>query len=126
MARALGAGAKFSIVYGYVNSLEIGEIMVINVPVYIRHFYDETNPVDGYLGIAAINHMVTSVDYGNMKLTLDRQQKNQETPQSTATPNPSAGMVTTPPTINIPIRTTASGFLSGEVLIDVFTTPLNF
>src|SRR5437764_15037689 len=113
MARALGAGAKFSIVYGYVNSLEIGEIMVINVPVYIRHFYDETNPVDGYLGIAAINHMVTSVDYGNMKLTLDRQRKDQETHQSTATPNPipNAVMVATSHAINIPIRTTASELL---------------
>ena len=128
MARAVGGGGKFEIVYGYLNSLEIGEIKVTNVPVYIRHFYDETNPVDGYLGIAAINHMVTSVDYGSMKLTLDRQRKDQETPQSTATPNPNpnAVMVATSPAINIPIRTTASGFLSGEVLIDGFTKPMNF
>ena len=43
-----------------------------------------------------------------------------------ATPNPNPAMVATPPTINIPIRTTASGFLSGEVLIDGFTKPMNF
>src|SRR2546423_1003617 len=126
MARAVGGGGKFEIVYGYLNSLEIGEIKVTKVPVYIRHFYDETNPVDGYLGIAAINRMLTSVDYGNMKLTLDRQRKDQDTPQSTATPNPNPAMIATPPTINIPIRTTASGFLSGEVLIDGFTKPMNF
>jgi predicted aspartyl protease/cytochrome c-type biogenesis protein CcmH/NrfG len=125
-ARAVGGGGKFEIVYGYLNSLDIGEIRVTKIPVYIRHFYDETNPVDGYLGIAAINHMVTSVDYGNMKLTLDRQRKDQETPQSTATPNPNAGSVATSPAINIPIRTTASGFLSGEVLVDGFIKPMNF
>ena len=126
LARAVGGGGKFEIVYGYLNSLEIGEIKVSKVPVYIRHFYDETNPVDGYLGIAAINHMVTSVDYGSMKLTLDRRRKEQATLQSTTTPSPNAGAVVTSPTINIPIRTTASGFLSGEVLIDGFTKPMNF
>jgi predicted aspartyl protease/Flp pilus assembly protein TadD len=124
-ARAVGGGGKFEIVYGYLNSIEIGEIKVTNVPVYIRHFYDETNPVDGYLGIAAINHMVTSVDYGSMKLTLDRQRK-EETSQPTTTTEPNAGTVATSPAINIPIRTTASGFLSGEVLIDGFAKPMNF
>ena len=126
LARAVGGGGKFEIVYGYLNSIEIGEIKVTKVPVYIRHFYDETNPVDGYLGIAAINHMVTSVDYGNMKLTLDRRRLDQEIPQNTAAPNPGAGTVATSPAINIPIRTTASGFLSGEVLVDGFTKPMNF
>jgi predicted aspartyl protease/thioredoxin-like negative regulator of GroEL len=126
LARAVGGGGKFEIVYGYLNSIEIGEIKVTKVPVYIRHFYDETNPVDGYLGIAAINHMVTSVDYGNMKLTLDRRRLDQETAQNTAAPNPGAGTVETSPAINIPIRTTASGFLSGEVLVDGFTKPMNF
>jgi predicted aspartyl protease/Tfp pilus assembly protein PilF len=126
MARAVGGGGKFEIVYGYLNSLEIGEIKVTKVPVYIRHFYDETNPVDGYLGIAAINHMVTSVDYGNMKLTLDRQRKDQEAPPTTVTPNPNAVGLAASSSINIPIRTTASGFLSGEVLVDGFTKPMNF
>lgn len=126
LARAVGGGGKFEIVYGYLNSIEIGEIKVTKVPVYIRHFYDETNPVDGYLGIAAINHMVTSVDYGSMKLTLDRRRTDQEIPQNAAAPNPGAGTVATSPAINIPIRTTASGFLSGEVLVDGFTKPMNF
>src|ERR1051326_1991133 len=126
MARAVGGGGKFEIVYGYLNSLEIGEIKVTKMPGNLRHFYDETNPVDGYLGIAAINHMVTSVDYGNMKLTLDRQRKDQEAPPTTVTPNPNAVGLAASSSINIPIRTTASGFLSGEVLVDGFTKPMNF
>src|SRR5581483_5618403 len=55
LARAVGGGRRFEIVYGYLNSIEIGEVRVTNVPVYIRHFFDETNPVDGYLGISALS-----------------------------------------------------------------------
>jgi tetratricopeptide (TPR) repeat protein len=64
MARAVGGGGRFEIVYGYLSSIDIGDVRVTNVPVYIRHFYDEQNAVDGYLGIAAISRLVTSVDYG--------------------------------------------------------------
>src|SRR5207244_11842865 len=46
MARAVGGGGRFEIVYGYLNSIDIGEMRVANVPVYIRHFYDEQNAVD--------------------------------------------------------------------------------
>jgi predicted aspartyl protease/Flp pilus assembly protein TadD len=123
LARAVGGGGRFEIVYGYLNSIDIGEVRVTNVPVYIRHFYDEANPVDGYLGIAAINRMVTSVDYGSMKLTLDRQRRLQDSPaplKEAAKPGP------TPPVIDIPIRTTASGFLSGEVFVGGISKPLNF
>src|SRR6266851_8327538 len=54
LARAVGGGGRFEIIYGYLNSIDIGEMRVANVPVYIRHFFDEHNHVDGYLGIAAL------------------------------------------------------------------------
>ena len=38
LARAVGGGGRFEIVYGYLNSMEIGDIRIENVPVYIRHF----------------------------------------------------------------------------------------
>lgn len=123
LARAVGGGGRFEIVYGYLRSLEIGEVRVTNVPVYIRHFFDEKNPVDGYLGIAAISRLMASVDYGTNNLTLSR-----DVPESTT-----AGANTKPaeaaqarPGINLPIRTTASGFLSGEVTIEGLDKPLNF
>jgi predicted aspartyl protease/Flp pilus assembly protein TadD len=126
LARAVGGGGRFEIVYGYLDSLEIGEIKVTNVPVYIRQFYDEKNPVDGYLGIAAISGLLTSVDYGTNRLTLVRS-SNTDLANVGATPAASASTeMSQRPGINIPIRTTASGFLSGEVFIDGLAKPLNF
>jgi predicted aspartyl protease/thioredoxin-like negative regulator of GroEL len=124
MARAVGGGGRFEIVYGYLNSLEVGEIRVTNVPVYIRHFFDEQNQVDGYLGIAAISRLVASVDYGTDRLTLTRPRTNDS--DTTATRAPTADIETQRPGVNIPVRTTASGFLSGEVNISGIAKPLNF
>src|SRR5258708_4369440 len=73
LARAVGGGGRFEIVYGYLKSIDIGELRVTNVPVYIRHFFDEYNHVDGYLGIAALSRVVATVDYGARRLTLVRQ-----------------------------------------------------
>jgi len=124
LARAVGGGGRFEIVYGYLNSLEIGEVRVTNVPVYIRHFYDEQNAVDGYLGIAAISRLVASVDYGTNRLTLMKPRNSDA--DSTIARAPAPEIENQRPGINIPVRTTASGFLSGEVNIDGVTKPLNF
>jgi predicted aspartyl protease/thioredoxin-like negative regulator of GroEL len=124
MARAVGGGGRFEIVYGYLNSMDIGDIRVTNVPVYIRHFFDEQNAVDGYLGIAAISRLVASVDYGTNRLILMRP-KNSD-PESMSARTPSFDIDPQRPGINIPVRTTASGFLSGEVNIDGIGKPLNF
>ena len=35
-ARAVGGGGKFPIVYGLPDSLDLGEIRVFNIPIYIR------------------------------------------------------------------------------------------
>jgi predicted aspartyl protease len=90
--------------------------------VYIRHFYDEQNAVDGYLGIAAISRLVASVDYGTDRLTLTRPRDA----DPTATRAPTADIETQKPGANVSVRTTASGFLSGEVNIAGITKPLNF
>ncbi|HYW70322.1 MAG TPA: aspartyl protease family protein [Pyrinomonadaceae bacterium] len=124
MARAVGGGGRFEIVYGYLTSIDIGEIRVTNIPVYIRHFYDEQNAVDGYLGIAAISRLVASVDYGTNRLTLMKPRNSDA--DSTIARTPSPDIEIQRPGINIPVRTTASGFLSGEVNIDGFGKPLNF
>ncbi|MDQ2922463.1 MAG: aspartyl protease family protein, partial [Acidobacteriota bacterium] len=49
LARAVGGGGKFEIVYGFLSSLELGDVRIDSVPVYIRHFFDDKTPVDGYL-----------------------------------------------------------------------------
>jgi predicted aspartyl protease/Flp pilus assembly protein TadD len=129
LARAVGGGGRFEIVYGYLNSIDIGEIRITNVPVYIRHFFDEHNPVDGYLGIAALGRLLTTVDYGSRRMTLVRQRNNEAEPARVTAGQGkpvSAEAVPAQPGINVPVRTTASGFLSGEIFIDGINKPLNF
>jgi len=75
LARAVGGGGKFEIVYGFLESLEVGEVRVESVPVYIRHFFDDKTPVDGYLGLSIISKFMTAVDYGERTFTLMRQRQ---------------------------------------------------
>jgi tetratricopeptide (TPR) repeat protein len=129
LARAVGGGGRFEIVYGYINAIDIGEVRVTNVPVYIRHFFDETTPVDGYLGIAALSRLLTTIDYGTRRLTLARQRNPEvEQPRVGDTPGKPvrAEALETQPGTNLSVRTTASGFLSGEIFIDGIKKPLNF
>lgn len=129
LARAVGGGGRFEIVYGYLNTIEIGELRVSNVPVYIRHFFDEYNPVDGYLGIAVLSRLVLAVDYGTRSMTITRQ-RAAESEVGTVTSGegkPVKGEAFLPrPSIDIPVRTTSSGFLSGEVYIQGIAKPFNF
>ena len=119
MARAVGGGGRFDIVYGFLSSLEVGEVRMENVPVYIRRFFNNENPVDGYIGLSLISKYITTVDYGARTFTLDRRRTANNPPlPSAASPAMSA--------IEIPVRTTSSGFLSGEVQIKGFAKPLNF
>lgn len=113
MARAVGG--KFEIVYGFLNSIEIGEARIENVPVYIRRFYNDEIPVDGYIGLAVISKYLTTVDYGTRTFTLSRQRQNSDSPSTLAQAS-----------IEIPIRTTTSGFLSGEVQVEGVNRPFNF
>ncbi|MGZ5438131.1 MAG: aspartyl protease family protein [Pyrinomonadaceae bacterium] len=126
LARAVGGGGRFEIVYGHVNSMDIGDIRIENIPVYIRQFYDAQTPVDGYLGIAALARLVTAVDYGNRRMTLVRRKGSD---LATAVDRQTWRDITpgiTRPGIDVPVRTTASGFLSGEVTIEGIKKPLNF
>jgi predicted aspartyl protease len=124
MARAVGGAGKFEIVYGFLSSLEVGEVQVDNVPVYIRHFYDDRAAVDGYLGLSVISRFFASLDYGDLtfKLVRPRQADNLDLFQK---PDRSAPTVA-PDFVEIPVRTTSSGFLSGEVRLEGIDKPLNF
>ena len=113
MARAVGG--KFEIVYGFLQSMEIGEARIENVPVYIRRFFNDDVPVDGYIGLAVVNKFLTTVDYGSRTFTLRRHR-----------PNDGPASVVSPASIEIPIRITTSGFLSGEVQVEGVDKLLNF
>jgi predicted aspartyl protease/Flp pilus assembly protein TadD len=126
LARAVGGGGKFEIVYGFVNSIDIGGVRVESVPVYIRHFYDEKNPVDGYLGLSVISKFIAGIDYGANVFTLHR-------PSDPKGKDPfrfpiSHQLIAPEPAgvLEVPLRTTSSGFLSGEVRVEGIEKPLNF
>lgn len=124
MARGFGGGGRFEIVYGFLSSLEIGNAKIESVPVYVRRFYDEVIPVDGYIGISAISRFLTVVDYGTNTFTLMRGRDSENFMLSTMTfKNKDNTLV---PSTAIPLRTTSSGFLSSEVRLEGIEKPLNF
>ncbi|HVG39244.1 MAG TPA: aspartyl protease family protein, partial [Pyrinomonadaceae bacterium] len=61
MARAVGGGGRFEIVYGFLNSIDLGEASVENVPVYVRRFYNDQESIDGYIGLSLLSKFVTAV-----------------------------------------------------------------
>ncbi|MCA1591327.1 MAG: aspartyl protease family protein [Acidobacteria bacterium] len=115
MARAIGGGGRFEIVYGFIQSLHIGDAHVERVPVYIRPFFNAQEPVDGYVGLSILSKFLSSVDYGACTLQLLRDDAI-----------PAYNPVAPPPGIEIPIRVTSSGFWSGEIKIEGIEKPVNF
>jgi predicted aspartyl protease/Flp pilus assembly protein TadD len=117
MARAVGGEGRFEIVYGFLQSLQLGDAKVERVPVYIRQFFNEQEPVDGYIGLSVLGKYVTVVDYGARTMALLRDGDSRE---ASAAASVKAGVV------EVPIRTTSSGFWSGEVSFDGLEKPVNF
>jgi len=128
LARAVGGGGKFEIVYGFLSSLELGEVRIDNVPVYIRHFFDDKAPVDGYLGLSVISRFIASVDYGNNNFSLRRPSNNpsDQDPAAAKTWRGEEQQPVATGTLEIPVRTTSSGFISGEVMVEGIENPQNF
>lgn len=123
-ARGFGGGGRFEIVYSFLSSMEIGNAKIGNVPVYIRRFYDEKVPVDGYIGISAIGKFLTIVDYGTKTFSLIRERDSDRMSVSTMVFKQKEGRTASPAAIQM--RTTASGFISSEVHIDGIEKPFNF
>jgi predicted aspartyl protease/Flp pilus assembly protein TadD len=113
MARAVGGVGRFEIVYGFLQSLHIGDAKVERVPVYIRQFFNEQEPVDGYIGLSVLGKYLATIDYGTHAMTLMRD-------EARANVAPAANA------LEVPIRTTSSGFWSGEVSFDGLDKPANF
>lgn len=131
LARAVGGGGKFEIVYGFLSSIEIGTAKIENVPVYIRKFFDNHIPVDGYLGLSVVAKYLTAIDYGTRRMSLLRQNQTDEVESWTIVRRPETLQALLPVlpndgAVEVPLRTTSSGFLSGEVGLDGFQKSVNF
>jgi predicted aspartyl protease len=123
LARAVGGGGKFEIVYGFLSSVEVGDVRVERVPVYIRQFHDAKVEVDGYLGLSVISSFISTVDYGNNTFSMIRNSEASVARQDmkfAQDPYQRRGV------IEIPVRTTASGFITGELRLDGIDRPQNF
>jgi len=110
-AKGIGGDGKFQIVYGFAREMDIGDVIVRNVPVYIRKFHSPG--VDGYIGLSLISKFITTVDYGEQMFTLERRSDESATAE-------------VPGGVSLPLRLTSSGFLSGEVQVEGIESPLNF
>jgi len=109
-AKGIGGNGKFEIVYGFIRDVDIGDVTVRNVPVYIRKFHSD-GQIHGYIGLSLISKFLTTVDYGNSTFGLRKKDSVRAE---------DAGAV------SVPLRLTSSGFLSGEVQLEGFDSPLNF
>ena len=123
LARAVGGGGKFEIVYGFLSSVEVGDVRVERVPVYIRQFFDTRVAVDGYLGLSVISSFVATVDYGSNVLSLVR---NAEASLARQGMKFGQDPESRREVIEIPLRTTASGFITGELRLEGVERPQNF
>ena len=112
-AKGFGGNGKFDIVYGFLNRVDVGDVSIKNVPVYIREFHSINEGIDGYIGLSLISKFLTTIDYGDTSFTLLK--KNSPREQI----NESEGLA-------LPLRLTSGGFLSGEVQIEGIENSLNF
>ena len=118
-ARGIGGNGRFDIVYGFLSSLDIGGARIRNVPVYIRPLFTSGRPVDGYIGLTVVSKFLTTVDYGARIFTLERQPLPVDKLSAQPQPPTTEG-------VEIPLRTTLGGYLSGEVQLEGIDKPLNF
>ncbi len=115
VARAVGGGGRFEIVYGFLQTVRVGDASVERVPVYIRPFFNTQEPVDGYIGLSILSKFLASVDYGTRKMQLLRDDAL-----------PAFDPLKPPPGYEIPIRITSSGFWSGEIKVEGIENSVNF
>ena len=112
-ARGIGGNGKFEIVYGFLRQVNISDVKLRNVPVYIRKFHTDGGEIDGYIGLSLISKFLTTIDYGDLTFSLAKKDLNEVS---------SADQTG----ISLPLRLTSSGFLSGEVQLEGVEQPLNF
>jgi predicted aspartyl protease len=115
MARAVGGAGRFEIVYGFLQSLQLGEARVERLPIYIREFHSRQEPVDGYIGLSVVGKYLTTVDYGARAMRMLRSDAR----AAHAFADPAS-------VVELPIRVTSSGFWSSEVKLEGVERPVNF
>jgi predicted aspartyl protease len=110
-SQGLGGTGKFQIVYGLINSLQLGAARVRMVPCFIRPFHGAKDRpaeerADGFIGLSILSRFLTELDYKEGRMRLDR-----------SDPRGSPITALTGATL-IPFRTTQNGLISVETEFD--------
>jgi tetratricopeptide (TPR) repeat protein len=110
-SQGVGGSGKFHIVYGLINSLQIGEAKVRMIPCFVRPFHGEKDRLaveraDGFIGLSVLSHFLTELDYKLGRMRLDR------------SGNSSSPLIAEPGVTLVPFRTTQNGLISVETEFD--------
>ncbi len=139
-ARAIGGSGTFPILYGLLDSIQIGEARIETVPIYIRtvHSTEDTpegERSDGYIGLSVLSQYAVTLDYKSQQLMLDRTPLVREDPLAAKPDTPNAGEPAAPKVqtlgalaagVEVPIRSTSGGLASAEAHLPTMDRPLNF
>jgi predicted aspartyl protease len=138
LARAVGGSGTFPIVYGVLDSIEIGGAKIETVPVYIRtvHAAPETpeeERADGYIGLSVLSNYAITLDYQSRQMKLDRTPLPEEDAakatdglEAAIARTKAASAASAGAAIDIPIRSTSGGLASAETHLPGMERPLNF
>lgn len=112
-SRGVSGTGRFSIIYGVLDRLEMGQMAMDSVPTYIRKIHDTSTraKIDGYIGLSVLSHFRVAVDYERRILEF----RPQEEP----------GRPIAAGDVEIPYRMTNGGMLSVSTDIGA-PVPLNF
>jgi tetratricopeptide (TPR) repeat protein len=145
-ARAIGGSGTFPIIYGLLDSIQIGEARIDSVPVYIRTVHStpetpEEERADGYIGLSVMANYAMTLDYQAKQMTLDRTPIRDEpvAANKTGAGKPDAPGIEQEKAeagkaaaaaisggFEIPIRSTSGGLASAETHLPSLERPLNF
>jgi predicted aspartyl protease/Tfp pilus assembly protein PilF len=111
-SQGVGGNGKFPIVYGLINTVQLGEEKIESVPCFIRRFHgssarSDDAKADGFIGLSVLSNFTSGIDYKSQQLSLVREGDD------------AAAAVESDPSITvIPFRTTQNGLISVETQID--------
>ncbi len=139
-ARAIGGSGTFPILYGLLDSIQMGDARIDVVPIYIRtvHSTEDTpegERSDGYIGLSVLSQYAVTLDYKTQELLLNRTPlTDSELAAKPADPAATAEAAAAPKVENlgaltgveVPIRSTSGGLASAEAHLPTMDRPLNF
>ncbi len=143
-ARAIGGSGTFPILYGVLDSIQIGEARIDTVPIYIRtvHSTEDTpegERSDGYIGLSVLSNYAVTLDYKTQQMIFDRSPLREDqlakpaADVAEAKPGESAAAPKLENLgalaglgVEVPIRSTSGGLASAEAHLPTMDRPLNF